>query len=302
MIKLFIIIPVYNRKEYTKKCLLSLRNQTYKGFEIVVVDDGSTDGTSEMVGREFPEVTVLQGDGNLWWTGAINLGIRHSLERSSDGDLVLVINNDLEVPKNYLENLVSFARQYKNALVGSVVVDINHTDQILFGGVNVNWDTAKQRLVNKNERLSSFHKSYFVESDFLTGRGTLVPVEVFKQIGLYDDRHFQQCGDTELPLRAVKKGYRLLVFYGAVIFSHVKGGDLINVSESYRISDLKRYFFDVKSNARLKYRFYFAKSALGENCFRFIVYLICDFARLSYSFVRKIIYRRSINGFRCEIC
>jgi GT2 family glycosyltransferase len=289
---LWIIIPVHNRKEYTRNCLLSLYNQTYKGFEIVVVDDGSIDGTREMVSREFPEVTVLQGDGSLWWTGAINLGIRHSLKQSSDDDSVLVINDDLEVPPNYIENLVTFSQQHKNALVGSVEVDINRTDEILFGGVKVNWWTAKQRLINKNERLSSFQESYFMKSDYLTGRGTLVPVKVFKQIGLYDDMHFQQCGDTELPVRAGKREYILLVSYGAVIFSHVRGGDLINVSEFYRICDIKRYFFGVKSNARLKYRFYFAKSALGRHYAKLIVYLVCDFARLSYHFMRKMGYGR----------
>ena len=66
---LFIVIPVHNRKHFTRDCLLSLRKQTFQNFTIIVIDDGSSDGTGEMIQKEFPEVVLLHGDGNLWWTG-----------------------------------------------------------------------------------------------------------------------------------------------------------------------------------------------------------------------------------------
>ena len=58
-----IVIPVYNRRDITRNCLLSLREQTHTDFQVVVIDDGSTDGTSEMIQKEFPEVVLLMGDG-----------------------------------------------------------------------------------------------------------------------------------------------------------------------------------------------------------------------------------------------
>src|SRR4051794_654183 len=102
---IYIVIPVHNRLDATRKCLASLHNQTYTGFRIVLVDDGSTDGTSEFVRESYPDVMVLSGDGNLWWTGAINLGIRYALAQASENYAVLVINNDVEVYSDYLETL-----------------------------------------------------------------------------------------------------------------------------------------------------------------------------------------------------
>lgn len=71
---IYIIIPVHNRKHFTRECLLSLRKQTFQNFKVIVVNDGSSDGTGEMIEKEFSDVILLKGDGNLWWTGATNLG------------------------------------------------------------------------------------------------------------------------------------------------------------------------------------------------------------------------------------
>ena len=68
----YIVIPCFNRKKLTRGCLQALENQTYKDFKVIVVDDGSTDGTANMITREFPETILLFGDGNLFWTGATN--------------------------------------------------------------------------------------------------------------------------------------------------------------------------------------------------------------------------------------
>src|SRR6476659_7923642 len=94
---IYIVIPVHNRLDATRKCVQSLRRQNHAGFTIVLIDDGSNDWTSKFVKENYPEVIVLTSDGNLWWTGAINLGIRYAMVRGSAIDAVLVINNDVEV-------------------------------------------------------------------------------------------------------------------------------------------------------------------------------------------------------------
>ncbi len=94
---IYIIIPVFNRKNFTRKCLISLRNQSLKNFKIIIIDDGSTDNTSEMLKNEFPEVHVIIGDGNFWWTRSINLGVKYVLENK--GDYILLLNNDTELDK-----------------------------------------------------------------------------------------------------------------------------------------------------------------------------------------------------------
>src|SRR5258707_1027535 len=120
---IYIVIPVHNRLEATRECLESLRNQTYTCFRIVLIDDGSTDGTSEFVKENYPDVTVLTGDGNLWWTGATNLGVRYALKICGPDDYVLTLNNDTVLPAKYLEIMMSLARRVPKALIGSIARD-----------------------------------------------------------------------------------------------------------------------------------------------------------------------------------
>ena len=141
--KIFIIVPVFNRKLWTKRFLYCLRRQTFRNFEIIVVDDGFTDGTTQLVRNEFTEAKLLRGDGNLWWTGAINLGIRYVMSQALATDSVLVINDDVEVDPNYLEALYRLWQSMPHTLIGSILVDIENPDVIYNGGNMVNWWTAK---------------------------------------------------------------------------------------------------------------------------------------------------------------
>src|ERR1700687_977553 len=124
--KIYIIVPVFNRRPLTERFLRCIREQSFRDFEIIVVDDGSSDGTAEMIAGQFKEVQLLRGDGNLWWTGAINLGIQHAMVSASQDDAVLVINDDLEIDSGYLANLHELWRAMPRTLIGSVVVDINN--------------------------------------------------------------------------------------------------------------------------------------------------------------------------------
>jgi N-acetylglucosaminyl-diphospho-decaprenol L-rhamnosyltransferase len=275
--KIYIVVPVFNRKFYTKRFLECMRKQTFRNFEIIVVDDGSTDGTAEMISAEFREVKLLRGDGNLWWTGAINIGIRYVMLRALAADAILIINDDLEVEPDYLEHLDGLWKSMPRTLIGSVTVDIRNPEVVYEGGFIVNWWTAKLTVLNRGEKLSKFDTEYQVDVSFLSGRGTLIPVQVFHDVGLYDDRHFQQCGDTELPVRAKKAGYCLVVSYSIIVKIHQIASSDINISNHYSMKDLKRYFFNVKSDCRLKYRFFFGlKTARNPlQCLSFLIFDLC---------------------------
>jgi GT2 family glycosyltransferase len=285
--KIFVVIPVHNRKDFTQDCLLSLRQQSKQVAQIIVVDDGSTDGTSEMIRQEFPGVVLLHGSGSLWWTGAINKGIRYALDTCDRDDHILVLNDDLVVPSNYVAALANVASDFPNALVGSVVSDIDNKDMILSGGITINWTTAKHTNRNVGRRLSSFPGGFHTEVSILTGRGVLIPSKVFREIGLYDDQHFLQCGDTELPVRAASAGYRLIVSYDVIVSSYPADKDHINGKTEYRLSDLAAYFGDIRSHSHLRTRFWFAYDT-ATSLPQGIVYFVSDVARLTYHFVRRL--------------
>jgi GT2 family glycosyltransferase len=283
---IYVAIPVFNRKHLLRACLQSLRRQTVKDFAIIITDDGSTDGTGEMLRTEFPEVTVLNGDGNLWWTGAINLAVGHALTLCGPDDYILVLNDDLEVPENYIENFYSLAKAHPKTLIGSVVTDINNRDRIHSGGVRINWLTGKVRGINDGKSLSSFGKGYYTDQvSYLTGRGVLIPAQVFRELGLYNNKHYRQCGDTELPRRAQKAGYKLIVSYDVPVFSHVKDEGHINHLNRYSLKLLRKYYFDVRSNMNLRYRFWFALDSTS-NVIHGLWFFVMDFVRITVHFFR----------------
>jgi GT2 family glycosyltransferase len=245
-----------------------------------------------MVRREFQDVALLQGDGNLWWTGAINLGINFALQNSRDGDYIILLNDDLVVDSDYISNFLSAAHIKPNSIIGSVEVIEDAPNIITSGGVLVNWRNAKIRVLNRGKRLDSFPGDHLEPVSILPGRGTLYPVSVFKKVGLFDDRHFQQCGDIELPRRAFLSGYELFVYYGAVVKTVVDNVNTENINSkaSYSLKDFTRYFFDIRSNFRIRYRYSFSRSS-SANPFSSFTYFLCDMTRVTSHFISRLSFR-----------
>lgn len=288
--KIYIIVPVYNRQLLIQRFLYCMREQTFRNFETIVVDDGSTDGTAELIAEHFKEVQLLRGNGNLWWTGATNLGIRQAMAQASESDAILVINDDLEVNSDYLETLRKLWKSTTKTVIGSVVVDIKSPEIISDGGRIVNWWTAKFKILNSKRKLSEFAKDHYVEVSLLTGWGTLIPIQVFREIGLYDDKHFKQCGDTEFTVRAKNAGYHLIVSYAAIAKVHLEASDGVNISGYYSLRNLNKYFFNIKSNCRLKYRFFFCLNT-ATNPFAFASFLFLDLLRITGHFFLRLRFK-----------
>lgn len=259
---IFIIIPVYNRKSLTKKCLISLGKQTFNNYIIIVVDDGSTDGTSEMIQNEFPEVVLLHGDGNLWWTGATNVGVEYALVHADQDDYILTLNNDTVVRYDYIQTLLNSASKYPKSLIGSISVSDEDESTVVDAGVRINWLTAKYTNLAKGRQYKGILRadSLIKQVDVLPGRSTLIPIEAFREIGLYDFKRLPHYGaDYEFSHRAKMKGYKLLINYEAVVISNVKMTGLNNRVNKLKWSDLVKSFFSIRSPNNLKYRWNFAR-------------------------------------------
>lgn len=284
---IYIVIPVYNRRLITRDCLLSLMEQEDKDFYVVVIDDNSTDGTSEMIVSEFPEVSLLHGNGDLWWTGAMNMGIRYALGICNPDDYILTLNDDLVVSKDYIVTLNKLALDFPNTLIGSVIVDKNDNETILSGGSMVNWFTAKREDINVGKRKSSFPIGFYIKTSTLTGRGVLIPTSVFRNLGLYNEQHYKHYGDTELPKRAEKAGYRLIVSYDAVVYSFPLKENNVSQAEKYQIGDLKKYFWSIRSNTNLRVRFWFAYDT-SSNFLQGTIYFLFDLARIMFHFIKRL--------------
>jgi len=222
MQKVFVVFPVHNRLRSTVGFLESLARQTYTNFQVVICDDGSTDGTSEVLAREYPHVTVIPGTGNLWWTGGINRCVSRVLQIAADDDYVLTINNDVIVPEWYLAQKVERAQEYPGSIIGSLCVYMDKPEQIETSGFIVDLTTGAGRPLTRSGAYRSPQHQGIEQVTYVPGKGVLIPVRVYKEIGIYDEvglPHYH--ADADFCIRASKAGVPVLIDFDSVVFSDV---------------------------------------------------------------------------------
>ena len=131
---IYIIIPVHNRINNTIKCLNSIYEQEYDNIQIIIIDDGSTDGTKQIIEDKYSEVTVLNGTGSLFWTGAVHYGVNYILSLAGKkDDWVLLINNDVVITEGVIDKLIAFSEnKNRNVIVNALSVDLNDKNKIRY--------------------------------------------------------------------------------------------------------------------------------------------------------------------------
>ncbi|MBC3783959.1 glycosyltransferase family 2 protein [Spirosoma utsteinense] len=261
---IYIVIPVHNRKAFTLGCLHCLAQQTVTDRLVIVVDDGSTDGTGEQVRKQFPDVVVLTGNGSLWWAGATNLGVRYvldTLDPDAD-DFILTLNDDISINSGYLANLLIASKANQRCLIGSVSVDVKPPHALLYAGTRHNFlvakieDQATTRFTNKYASL--LQNSSCIGSDSLPGRGMLVPIPVFRAIGVFDDRRFcHHMADLDFSIRARKAGFPLLISSASVVYEYSDATG-VDVSKPMSLRLFWQALSAIKSPINYQVRHHFA--------------------------------------------
>jgi GT2 family glycosyltransferase len=246
-----VLIPCHNNKPHVLELLGCLEQQSYTDFTVIVVDDGSMDGTEASVKSAFPHVAVLKGDGNLWWTGGNELGLQHIVLTARPNDFVLLLNNDVVVRSDYIEKLVRTSLANGRALVGSTLIDINDPSWVE-GAIQV--DSRLRLTVNRNKEIIEAAE-WDNNVDVLSGRGTLVPMEVFRDLGGFNKEKLPHYGaDYEFAMRAKRAGYRLVVCHEAKVYAklditgfEVPKGRILSVKECWSL------LFSPKSKTNIIY-------------------------------------------------
>lgn len=201
MKRVAVVVLNWNGWRDTRACIASLQKLSYPNFGLIVVDNGSTDGSQGHIEANFPTIKVLQTGTNLGFGGGCNAGIRQALEQGAD--YVWLINSDTTVDANALTALVHMAdTQALLGAVGSVLYEADRPDQIqLWGGGRVGlW------------RGLSRHQVAPAPLDFVSGASMLLRREAIEQVGMFDDQtFFMYWEDSDLGFRLRQAGWQLAV-------------------------------------------------------------------------------------------
>lgn len=201
----YIVIPVHNRRLVTLKCLKNLREiGCFERFSVIVIDDGSADGTSEAIASNFPEVILLKGSGQLWWSGAVALGMKHAYKQ--DAKYIIWLNDDCLVKKGTFEDLIEFCRSKSMAIVGSQGHEVSNSHELSFGGKTSKWHFPL------NYKLQEFPINKITQCDMLSGNLVCFPRSAIDSCGYPDFESFPHYGGDTVFFQALKrKGFKLFI-------------------------------------------------------------------------------------------
>jgi hypothetical protein len=203
-----IIVLNWNGLDDTRSCASSLERIHYPAATVFLVDNGSSDGSSEALAREFPQFTHLANAGNLGFSGGNNVVIEQALAKGFD--YVLLLNNDTIVAPDFLGHLVAAAESGER--VGMVGPKIFYHDQptlLWYAGGRVDW-RAWPPFRNRGENKPD-GPNYDAPgaTDFVTGCCVLARAEMIRQIGPLDPRYGYYCEDVDWSLRARRAGWEV---------------------------------------------------------------------------------------------
>ena len=210
----FVIMPTYNRWPEARVSLRCLLESSYKNLRILLVEDACTDGTVTECPQDFPEVEILHGDGDLWWSGAINLGTKYALDQGAE--LVLWINDDVRVEPETITHLVATVDREGAKSIACARIKWTDSSRPEWRGGPPPWhpDFQAQQLVELS-----------LEGDLPIehppgGQGVLIPAQCFRDIGEVDIVNFPHYwADHDFHYRAMRAGYKYFIAREAVVWN-----------------------------------------------------------------------------------
>lgn len=209
--RLSIIIPNFNGKHFLKKCLDSIRKQDYSFYEIIIVDNDSSDGSSEYIKENYPKITLIQNKENLGFAAAVNQGIR-----VSKSEYVFLLNNDVELEAGCISSLLKCIEKDENIFaVASKMVQYSDRNKIDDAGDEytlLGW--TKKVGDGKSPDLYKEEREIFSAC----AGASLYRRSVFNEIGYFDENFFAYMEDVDISYRAKIWGYKCVYCPDAVVY------------------------------------------------------------------------------------
>ena len=203
--KVSIVILNWNGKNDTNECLYSLKNINYKNYEIIVIDNGSTDGSVQFLKREYQNIILIENKRNLGFTGGNNVGIKRALKNGAK--YVVLLNNDTIVDKDVIKEMINiYAINPNIGLIGPKVLYYDDPAKIWCAGGHYSKFLGKGKMYGHQAKMKTSF-SNIEKVDWISFCVVMIKAEVFENIGLLDNDFFFTSEDLDFCRRAVRKGF-----------------------------------------------------------------------------------------------
>jgi GT2 family glycosyltransferase len=254
--KIYIIIPVHNRINYTIKCINSIYDQKIKNIQIIIIDDGSEDDTSEIINNMWNDILIVKGNGSLWWTGAVAIGVEYVLKIANKNDYLMTINNDIILEHNVLIEMYKEVEMNNKFIISALSIDINNKKSIIdSGSIMKSWILNYTVHPLKNKLLTELGNTKLIDVDILNGRCVIYPIKIFNELGNFNYVLFPHYGgDNEFTFRAKRNGWSLKINPKAVIYVDQEATGVNTISKHLNMRNLFLSLWSIKSSNHLGYR------------------------------------------------
>ena len=221
-----ILVVTWNRKKDILVTVQSIYEQTYKNFEIIVVDNGSDDGTTDALSSFQPEIVLVALDRNIGVTAGRNVGIR-----IARGEIILCLDSDASLGRDTIQNIVrKFEEDQDVGVINSKILNAYTHKFDSFAG----WAY--------NEKTRAKSEQEFYSHNFSEG-GCAIRKRVFERVGLFWERLFFGREGEEFSLRVLDAGYKILYYPSAVVYHRV--------SPNKRIEGSERQYYDLRNSLNI---------------------------------------------------
>jgi len=220
-----IVIPSCNGKDLLETVLQSIRRQSFQSYEVIVVDNGSTDGSKDFLQRKYPDVRVLFFSNRIGFSAAVNQGIA-----ASRGRYIVLLNNDLELDPSWLYEMYSFLEQHDDAGFCASKM-MNFYDRNIIDGAGDEFSTfgVPFRRGGGEKDNGQYDNQCYVFG--ACAGAAMYRRDLFDAIGLFDEDFFAYLEDVDISFRAQIAGYRCGYVPSAVAY-HVGGASWSEASRS----------------------------------------------------------------------
>lgn len=276
--KIFLIILNWNGKEVLKECLESIEKIDYPNYEVIVVDNGSTDGSQKMIKEIFSYVHLIENEKNEGVAEGQNIGIRYALKRGAD--YVFILNNDLTLDKNILKMLLKVIESDdKIGAVGPILYWADEPEKIQSTGGMINWKKGVAYHPNAGE--TDKEQPIVREVDYVGL--VFVSSGILEKIGLYDPKYFAYWEDTDFCTRVKEAGYKVISVSDAKVW-HASEYTTGKISGFYEYHITRNRFWFMKQHATRR---------------RYLSFLLYFFGfRFWFTGGIHLVYHRDINAFK----